>query len=130
VTTPVRTAATVVFDRPFRLPTLDEMLPEGPYVVETEVGMPPDADPERWRASVLIHLHRANAAPGLARTLTVPLTDLDLALAEDRETGPSLAERLLDEMLADPMVRLVMASDNVTETEIRQLWGQRRVSGD
>lgn len=126
---PLRTKATVDFDRPFRLPGLDEVLPEGAYFVETELEVPPGAsDPEAWRASVLIHLHRSDASPGLARTLTVPLTELELALAEDREPGPSLAERLLDEMLADPMIRLVMASDNVTEDEIRRLWGSPRRS--
>lgn len=120
---PLRTKATVVFDRPFRLPGLDELLPEGAYHVETEIEMPPGlVDPEAWRASVLIHLHRSKASPGLNRTLTVPLTELELALAEDRGSGRSMTERLLDEMLADPMIRLVMASDNVTEEEIRRLW--------
>lgn len=128
---PLRTKATVVFDRPFRLPGLDEVLPEGAYLVEAEIEMPPGVvDPEAWRASVSIHLHRSEVSPGLARTLTVPLTELELALAEDREPGPSLTERLLDEMLADPMIRLVMASDNVTEEEIRRLWcSPRRASG-
>lgn len=119
----VRTKATVVFGRPFRLPGLDEVLPEGSYLVELDLQMPVGLpEPEEWRASALVHLHRQVASPDLARTLTIPLVDLEQALEEDRESASLLAARLLDEMLADPMVRLIMASDNVTEDQIRQLF--------
>ncbi len=131
MTAPVRTRSTVVFDSPFRLPGLDEVLPDGAYLVETEFEMPPDVvDPDQWRASVKLHLHRPDASPGLARTLTVSLVDFEQAVAEDQEPGRSLAERLLDEMLADPMIRLVMASDSVTEKEIRRLWTAPRRAAD
>ena len=96
----VKARTTVVFVRPFRVPGLDEELPAGEYVLETEVeppfGFP---DPDSWRASVLIHLQPKDAAPGLARSLTLPL--------------------------ADPMVRLFMASDGITEAEMRRLHSGR-----
>ena len=118
----VRSKTTAVFARPFSVPGLDEVLPAGEYSLETELAATPGlADPERWKASVLIHLHPDAAAPGLARTLTIPLADLEQALAEDKLTGRPLADFVLDELLADPMVRLVMASDGVSEAEVRRL---------
>ena len=98
-------------------------------MLETELEAPSGfPDPESWKASVLIHLHPKTASPGLARTLTVPLADLERAQAEDRLSGAPLAEFLLDELLADPMVRLVMASDGVTEDDIRRLYPGPRAS--
>jgi hypothetical protein len=118
----VKARTTAVFVRPFRIPGLDEELPAGEYALETELEPPSGfPDPESWRASVLIHLHPKDASPGLARTLTVPLADLERAEAEDRLSGRPLAEFLLDELLADPMVRLFMASDGITEDEMRRL---------
>ncbi|WP_290753097.1 hypothetical protein [Amaricoccus sp.] len=116
----------MTFGHPFRLAGLDEVLPAGAYPVEAELGSPAGVDPEAWRASVLIHLHRTVAAPGLARTLTIPLSELDRALAEDRDIRMTLSERLLEEMLADPMIRLVMASDQISEDEMRAVWGASR----
>jgi hypothetical protein len=123
----VNVRTTVVFARAFHVPGLDEWLPAGEYHVETELEAPSGfPDPESWKASVLIHLHPKTASPGLARTLTVPLADLERAQAEDRLSGAPLAEFLLDELLADPMVRLVMASDGVTEDHIRRLYSDLR----
>lgn len=129
---PVRTRSTIVFDSPFRLPGLDEVLPAGGYLVETELKMPSDViDSDQWRASVKLHLHRLDESPGLARTLTVSLAEFEQVVAQDQELGRSLAERLLDEMLSDPMIRLIMASDSVSEEEIRRLWhSPRRAPGD
>lgn len=123
---PVKARTSAVFVRPFRIPGFDEELPPGEYALETELHPPSGfPDPESWKASVLIHLHPKDASPALARTLTVPLADLERAEAEDRLTGRPLAEFLLDELLADPMVRLFMASDGVTEEEIRRVYSRR-----
>jgi hypothetical protein len=79
---------------------------------------------------VLIHLQPKDASPGLARTLTIPLADLEQAQAEDQLSGPPLAQFLLDELLADPMVRLFMASDDVTEHDIRRLYSGSRAGSE
>jgi hypothetical protein len=123
----VKARTTTVFVRPFRVPGFDGLLPAGEYLLETELEAPSGfPDPESWKASVLIHLHPKGASPGLARTVTVPLTDLERAQAEDSLSGAPLAEFLLDELLADPMVRLFMASDDVSEDDIRRLYPGRR----
>jgi hypothetical protein len=124
----VKARTTAIFARAFRVPGLDELLPAGEYVLETELQAPSGfPDPQSWKASVLIHLHSKTESPGLARTLTVPLADLERAQAEDRLSGAPLAEFLLDQLLADPMIRLVMASDGVTEDQIRRLYSGQRV---
>jgi hypothetical protein len=116
---------TVVFARPFDLPGFDERLPAGDYDIETELSAPPDhCDPGRWKASVMITLHPRSSHPGLARNLTVSLADLDGALAQDKLTGKDLATFLLDELLDDPMVRLMMQADGVSETQLRHLYAR------
>ncbi|MEK0163727.1 hypothetical protein VWZ88_13485 [Phaeobacter sp. JH20_36] len=112
-----------VFARPFNVPGFSETLPAGEYDIETELCSPPDSlQPETWRASVAVKLHPREFHPGLARTLTVSLADLDDALAKDKLTGKELAEYFLEEMLSDPMVRLVMVADGVSETQLRNLY--------
>ena len=116
-----------VFARPFTVPGFDETLPPGEYEIETELASPPDhRDPEGWKASVLMKLHTRVSHPGLARTLTVSLADLDQALAKDKLTGRELADHFLEEMLADPMVRLVMKADGVSEAHLRHLYSGHR----
>ncbi|MBW0159385.1 hypothetical protein [Sedimentimonas flavescens] len=118
-----------VFSRPFTVPGFDEMLPAGTYDIETELSAPPDdRNPDAWKASVLINLHPRTSHPGLSRTLTVSLVDLDAARAKDELTGKELTELFLEEMLADPMVRLVMQADGVSEMQLRQLYSGRRSS--
>lgn len=120
-----RPGTTVVFTRPFRLSGLDELLPAGEYRLESEIAAPAGfLDAADWKSSVLIHLQATSDAPGLARTLTVPLSELERATAEDRLTGRPLAELLLDRMLADPMVRLVMRSDGISDAEMRRLYAE------
>jgi hypothetical protein len=112
-----------VFARPFTLPGFAETLPAGDYEIETELVSPPDQkDPEAWKASVLVKLHPRISHPGLARTLTVTLADLDHARARDKLTGRALSDFFLEEMLADPMVRLVMKADGVSEAHLRHLY--------
>lgn len=112
-----------VFSRPFTVPGFDETLPAGEYEIETELVSPPDQqDPAAWKASVLVKLHPRISHPGLARSLTVSLADLDHARARDKLTGRELFDFFLEEMLADPMVRLVMKADGVSEAHLRHLY--------
>ncbi len=112
-----------VFARSFTVPGFNETLPAGEYEIETELVPPPDhLHPEVWKASVLLKLHPRVSHPGLARTLTVSLADLDSAQAKDKLTRKELSNFFLEEMLADPMVRLVMEADGVSETQLRHFY--------
>ena len=117
---------TAVFLRPFQLPSFDETLPPGEYQIETQLLEPVDwIEPGTWMSSVLVHLHPRASHPGLDRRLTVPLTELEHAVARDKLTGKALTEYFLEEMLADPMIRLVMLADGVEESELRDLYSVR-----
>ncbi|MGY6411752.1 MAG: hypothetical protein ACXIUV_12120 [Alkalilacustris sp.] len=116
---------TAIFERPFSLPGFAEVLPAGEYDLEAEISAPPDhRDPDRWKASVLVRLHARKSHPGLVRSLTVPLSALEDALGRDKLTGASLVDFFVEEMLADPMVQLVMRADRVSEAEIRTLYAR------
>ena len=116
-----------VFSRPFKVEGFAETLPAGEYEIETELVSPPDQqDPEGWKASVLLKLHPRTSHPGLARSLTVSLADLDHARAKDKLTGRALSDFSLEEMLADPMVRLAMKADGVSEKQMRHLYSGAR----
>jgi hypothetical protein len=118
-----------VFSRPFTVPGFAETLPAGEYEIETELVSPPDQqDPAAWKASVLVKLHHRISHPGLARTLTVSLADLDHARARDKLTGSALTDFFLEEQLADPMVQLVMKADGVSEAHLRHLYSGRGTS--
>lgn len=121
MTTSIKTTA--VFLRPFQLPSFNETLPPGEYEIETQLLEPADwIEPGAWASSVLVHLHPRASHPGLGRTLTVPLAELESAVAKDKLTGKALTDYFLEEMLADPMIRLVMQADGVDEAEIRVLY--------
>jgi hypothetical protein len=114
---------TAVFLRPFQLPSFNETLPPGEYEIETQLLEPVDwIEPGTWTSSVLVRLHPRASHPGLGRTLTVPLADLEHAVAKDKLTGKALTDFFLEEMLADPMIRLVMQADGWTEGEMRDLY--------
>ena len=118
-----------VFSRPFTFPGFDELLPAGEYDIEAELSAPPDyLDPEAWKASVLIFLHPRKSHPGLARTLTVSLADLERARARDKLSAKELSQFLLDQLLADPMVQLIMEADGVSETQLRHLYSESLIS--
>jgi len=125
-----QTAKTVaVFDRPFKLPGFDETLPAGEYDIETELASPPDhKDPEAWKASVMVHLHPRLSHPGLTRSLSVSLVDLDHVRAKDKLSGRDLSQVFLEDMLADPMVQLVMQADGVSEAQLRHLYSGARTT--
>lgn len=112
-----------VFARPFTVPGFGETLPAGAYEIETDLASPPEhGDREGWKASVQMTLHARTAHPGLARTLTVSRADLDHARARDKLTGRALSNFFLEDMLADPIVRLVMEADGVTAAQLRHLF--------
>lgn len=114
---------TALFLRPFELPSFNEILPAGEYEVETLIQDAKDETEDKtWRPSVLVHLHSRASHPGLSRTLRVPLAELERAVAKDKLTGMALTDFFLDEMLADPMIRLVMKADGVDEAELRSLY--------
>lgn len=114
---------TAVFLRPFQLPGFNETLPPGEYEIETQYPEPADwIGPDKWTSSVLIRLHARASHPGLSRTLTVTLAELQNAVARDKFTGKALTEFFIEEMLADPMIRLVMQADGVAESELRDLY--------
>ena len=118
---------TAIFLREFEVPGLSEVLPAGEYAGLVELQAPPGcADPETWKASVLVQLHPTPGSPGLSRTMTISLADLEHALAKDKLSGRPLADFVLEEMLADPMVRLFMRSDGVTEDDMRRLHSEPR----
>lgn len=134
MTTAIKTTA--VFLRPFQLPSFNGTLPPGEYEIETQLIEPVDwIEPGTWTSSVLVRLHPRASHPGLDRTLTVPLAELELAAAKDKLTGKALMDYFLEEMLADPMIRLVMQADGVAESELRDLYsaqpkGRRSDAGE
>ncbi|WP_191090231.1 hypothetical protein [Histidinibacterium aquaticum] len=114
----IKTRATLL--KPFRLATFDEVLPAGDYLIKMELIDPVDwIDPGDWIASVLVHLKSCASRSGRSRTLTVPLIELERAEAEDKVTGKALFDYFLQEMLADPMICLVMQADGVAEDKFR-----------
>ena len=118
---PTTREITAVFLREFALPGLGEVLPAGEYAVRVELKPPPSrANPALWKASALVQLHPTPGSPGLSRALTISLADLEQALARDKLSGRPLADYFLEEMLADPLVRLFMKSDGVTEEDLRR----------
>lgn len=117
---------TAVFLRPFQLPSFNEVLPAGEYEIESEVPALLDRiEPGNWTSSVQVRLHPRDTHPGLSRTLTVPLADLQHAVARDKLSGKDLTDFFLEEMLADPMIRLVMQADGVAEADLRDLYAVR-----
>lgn len=120
-----RIRTTAIFLQPFELESFDEVLPAGDYEIETELLDPVDwIEPGNWTASVLVHLQPRKSHPGLSRTLTVPLAELEHAIAKDKLSGKALTDYFLEEMLADPMICLVMQADGVSEEEIRGLYAR------
>ncbi|GGD28829.1 hypothetical protein [Sinisalibacter lacisalsi] len=121
MTSTIKTRA--IFAQSFELAGFDETLPAGEYEIETDLLELPDRiEPGDWTSSVRVRLHPRASHPGLARTLTVPLADLEQAVARDKLTGKTLTDFFLEEMLADPMIRLFMRADGVDEAEIRELY--------
>lgn len=121
---------TAIFLQPFELPSFNETLPAGEYEIETELVEPLGRmEPGTWASSVQVRLQPRASHPGLSRILTVPLAELERAVAKDKLTGKPLADFFLEEMLADPMIRLVMKADGVAESEVRETYADRSEAG-
>jgi hypothetical protein len=111
------------FSRAFTLPGFDETLPAGEYDIEAELAAPVDhLNPGDWKASVLVHLHPRKSHPGLSRSLTVSLADLEFAVMKDGLSNQDLKLAFIEEMLVDPLVRLLMQADEVSESELRHFY--------
>lgn len=76
----------------------------------------------------MVKLHPRPSHPGLARSLTVSLADLDDVRAKDKLTGRALTDVFLQEMLADPMIRLVMEADGVSAAHMWHLYSGHRTA--
>lgn len=112
---------TAIFAQAFELPSFNETLPAGEYEIEAERLESVDGiEPGSWTSSVLVRLHPRASHPGLTRTLTIPFAELERAVAKDKLTGKALTDFFLEEMLDDPMIRLVMKADGVAEAEVRE----------
>ncbi len=118
----------VVFTRPFTVRGVGETFPAGEYAIETELACPPGhLSPDSWKASVLVRLHPRATHPGLARTLTLSVDDLEQACEHDTLTGRQVSDAVVEEMLADPISRLAMMADGVSEAYVRQLYSARKL---
>jgi hypothetical protein len=79
------TRKTVTFTKPLVLGFLDEVLPAGDYVVETDEDLLQGVSfPAYLRVSTIFHLQHASGNPLLARTMSVEPHEIDAALARDR----------------------------------------------
>lgn len=116
---------TAIFLQPFELPDFKETLPAGEYDIEIRLPESADRPGVKLTSTVLIRLPQRSAHPGLVRTLTIPLAALEQAIAKDKLTGRLLVDFVLEEMLGDPMIRLIMLADGVTEYEMRKLYASR-----
>jgi hypothetical protein len=115
-----------IFLRSFRLQGINRTLPAGEYEIEIDPVEPADRiKPSSWTSSMLVRLNPKTSHPDLTRPLTVPLAELERAVVKDKLTGKALASFLLEELLADPMIRLVMQADGVAESDIRALYADR-----
>lgn len=121
---------TITFRNAFDLPGFDESLPAGAYEIGGFPRTTGTGDSARID-SVTLRLHPRRSHPGLERRLTVLQSDLKAAAVRDAKTealsspGPlpdMLPDTFLDRMLADPMIRLVMRADRVSEAEIRKAY--------
>ncbi len=118
----IRTSTdTVTFKRPFVLGGFDEELSAGTYSVETDEELLDGLSfPAYRRILTMIRLHAKSGHPGLTRTLTIDPKELDAALKRDQAAAMP-AEPDLDEMMMEPIVRLLMRRDGLSESEIRDV---------
>lgn len=105
----------LTFRRPFVIDGFDGVLPAGAYKLESEQQILDGRFlPDSLRSSVLIHLHAKLGSPALAQTLTVPWDVLETALSCDQLPAEMPADLDLDQMMLEPIVRLVMSRDGVS----------------
>ena len=114
---------TVVFLRPFEFPSFNETLPSGQYEIEIKPLVPiASLESGERTPSVTVQLHPHASDPGLSRTLTVPLAELKNAVATDKFNDSTPTDYFLKDLLADPMIRLMMEADGVVDSELRDLY--------
>jgi len=86
---------TVTFKRPFALTGLNEELPAGDYIVETEEELVDGISYAAYRrTSTVLRLPARSGPPQLTRAMTVDPAELDEAMdpAQARPAGPPRAE--------------------------------------
>lgn len=112
----------MTFNRPFVLDGFKGTLPAGTYELESEQELLDGMSlPDCPRTSVLIHLHSKIGSPALAQTRTVPWEVLERAQIRDQAPAESPSDVVMNRLLADPIVRMVMLSDGVSETDVRRV---------
>lgn len=85
---------TVTFRHPFRLAGLEDVLPAGEYLTETdEERLEGLSFPAYRKLRVLIHMPRRASRPGVTETVSIDPVELEDALARDAaaEGGPDTA---------------------------------------
>jgi hypothetical protein len=88
------TKKTVIFANSFTLGDFDEVLPPGPYDVETDEELLEGLSFHAYRRTLtLIHLPAKSGNPGLSRTLTIDPNELDAALKRDTASGVESPKR-------------------------------------
>jgi hypothetical protein len=114
--------STVTFRRAFTFEGFDEALPAGEYRVTSEEDILDGISlPDCLRTYAVLHLHPTPGRFGLARTLTVSWEELERALSYDSRFAAMPADPDFDEMMAEPIIRLRMQADNVSEDGLRGL---------
>ena len=110
---------TVTFTRPFLIGGFDEVLPAGEYCVETDEELLAGLSFSAYRRVLtVIHLPAASANRNLTRSLTIDPDELDVALKRDRAQAKIRAGVELEEIMSDPIARLVMNSDGLSEAAV------------
>ena len=115
----------VVFRRPFSVRGVEGTFPPGEYQFRIESPAFPgasDRESDRRKARLQLQLQ-----PGCHRTRQVPRLPLQVAATEGGASHDALlkyaqGQRFIEDMLADPIIRLVMQADGVCETQVRRLY--------
>lgn len=120
------TSKTVSFKKQFMLESVGELLPAGTYTVETdEVPLEGISFIAYRRIQTLLHVPGRPADRVRASVLTIDPEELEAALQRDRAPSELRSEPDLDAMLMDPIVGLVMRSDGLSESDVRQTLSRR-----
>ena len=111
---------TVTFRKPFFIGGSDEILPAGVYRVESRNWFQSGKFLcDLLRPSALLELHLKPDCPGSAQILTISRSKLEATLECDHSPAAIPGEPDLDELMLEPIVRLVMRSDGLSESDVR-----------
>ena len=81
------TSKTITFKKPFALKGLDDELPAGDYIVDTDEDLIQGVSFNAYRrVSTIIYLPDASGNSVLSRSFTIAPDELDAALKRDTET--------------------------------------------